>query len=114
MSNVLNFNKYRPPILPIELLDKQQTVLHVTPPTVVLQEELRARMSELNALLNGGDEEKRDGLWSLAARLMSCNRNMLTFTPESLRTAYGLDEEDLVVFYEAYAEFLSNLENAKN
>lgn len=114
MANTLSFSKYRPPILPVELLDKQKTVLHVTPPTVALQEELRARMTELNALLTGGDEEKREGLWDLAARLMSCNRNMLTLTPDVLRTVYGLDEEDLVVFYDEYASFLSNLENAKN
>lgn len=114
MAKTLSFNKYRPPILPVELLDKQKTVLHITPPTVALQEELRARMTELNALLTGGDEEQRAGLWSLAARLMSCNRNMMKITPDALRTTYGLDEEDLIVFYDEYAAFLNDLETAKN
>ena len=114
MTNTLSFKRYRPPVLPVELLDERQTVIHVTPPTVALQEELRGCMSELNALLTGGEEEKREGLWDLAARLMSCNRNMLTLTPDSLRATYGLDEEDLVVFYDEYARFLTDLENAKN
>lgn len=112
--NTLNFNKYRPPILPIEMMDDESTVINVVPPTVELQEELRARLPELNALLTGGNEEMRKGLYDLAARLMSNNRNMLTITPEQLRKTYRLDEEDLVVFYNAYADFLKGIENAKN
>jgi hypothetical protein len=112
--NTLNFNKYRPPILPIEMMDEDHTVIHVTPPTVDLQEELRASTADLYALLNGDDESKREGLFDLAARLMSCNRNMRKVTPEQLRTTYRLDEEDMVVFYEAYADFLKGIENAKN
>ena len=114
MANTLQFERYRPPILPVELMDKQRTILNVTPPTVDLQEELRAKVGDLNDLLNGTDDEKRLGLWDLAARLMSCNRNMRQITPEQLCTAYGLDEEDLVVFFEAYADFLKGIENAKN
>lgn len=110
----LNFNKYRPPILPIEMLDDEHTVIHVVPPTVDLQEELRARSVDLYALLEGGDDEKRTALFDLAARLMSCNRNMRKITPEQLRTTYRLDEEDMVVFYEMYTNFVRRIENAKN
>lgn len=110
----LNFNKYRPPILPIEMLDDEHTVIHVVPPTVDLQEELRARSADLHALLEGGDDEKRTALFDLAARLMSCNRNMRTITPEQLTTTYRLDEEDMVVFFEAYTNFVRRIENAKN
>ena len=112
--NTLNFNRYRPPILPIEMLDDERTVINVVPPTVDLQEELRASTADLYALLNGDDESKRTGLWDLAARLMSCNRNMRKVTPKQLRDTFRLDEEDLVVFYEAYADFLKGIENAKN
>lgn len=114
MANTLHFNRYRPPILPVELMDKQHTVIHVTPPTVDLQEELRTRQSELRVLLSGDDDDMRDALYDLAARLMSCNRNMRPITAEQLRTVYGIDEEDLVVFYQVYADFLKEIENAKN
>lgn len=114
MANVVNFNRHRPPILPVELLDDENTVIHVTPPTVDLQEELRARLPEINALLSGNDDEKRAVLFDLAARLMSCNRNMRKITAEQLRTIYRVDEEDLIIFYNAYAGFLTDLENAKN
>ena len=115
MANTLVFNRHRPPILPIELMDEQNTVIHVTPPTVDLQEELRARLTDLTSLFNGDDEdEKRAALFDLAARLMSCNRNMRKITAEQLCTVYRVDEEDLVVFYHAYADFLKEIENAKN
>lgn len=114
MANTLVFNRHRPPILPVEMMDAQKTVINVTPPTVELQEELRARLADLNALLNGDDEEKRGALFDLAARLMSCNRNMRKITPEQLHKTYRVDEEDLVVFYNAYADFLTEIENAKN
>lgn len=114
MDNVINFDRYRPPVLRVVLQDEQRTALQVTPPTVALQEELRARISDLNALLSGTDDEKREGLFDLAARLMSCNRNMRKITPGQLHTEYGIVEEDLVVFFEAYADFLKGLENAKN
>lgn len=114
MANTLNFNKYRPPVLPVELTDETTILLRVTPPTVELQEELRGRQTDLQALLSGGDDEIRETLYDLAARLMSCNRNLRTITAEMLRVNYGLDEEDLIVFFQAYADFLKELENAKN
>lgn len=113
MSTV-NFNRHRPPILEVPLLDKDATVLHITLPTVDLQEELRASAADFNALLEGGTEKQRAALFDLAARLMSCNRNWLKITPEELRKKYKLDEEDLVVFFQAYAEFITRTENAKN
>ena len=114
MSNTVDFNRYRPPILRVPLMDKAETVLHVTPPTVELQEELRARLPELSALLSGEEDEQRATLYDLAARLMSCNRNMRTITPEQLRGKYHLDEEDLIVFFTEYADFVKGIENLKN
>ena len=108
----LNFNKHRPPIFRVELMDEEGTVLHITPPTVDLQEELR--QSNFMALISGDDEDKRAALFDLAARLMSCNRNMRKITPEQLRTTYNLDEEDLVVFYHEYVAYIKGIENAKN
>lgn len=114
MSNLLTFNRHRPPILPVELMDDDHTVLHIMPPTVELQEELRSVDSDFKALLAGGDDEKRVAFFDLAARLMSCNRNMRKITPEELRKVYRLDEEDLVVFFYAYADFVKGIENLKN
>lgn len=113
MSTV-DFNRHRPPFLEVPLFDRDETVLQVTPPTVELQEELRASAGDFRALLAGGDDEKRAALWDLAARLMSVNRNMTKITPELLRKKYKLVEDDLVVFFQDYAAFVSRIENAKN
>ena len=114
MANTLVFNRHRPPILPIVLPDKRQTCLHLTPPTVDLQEELRAQQGQFQELLSKEDETMSDALYALAARLMSCNRNMKQITAKQLRSTYDMDEADLVVFYQAYTDFLLEIEHAKN
>lgn len=113
MSSV-NFSKHRPPILEVPLFDKDETVLHVTLPTVDLQEELRATADEFSALLEGGDSEKRAAFYDLAARLMSNNRDWLKITPEDLRKKYKMDTEDLIVFFHEFVDFVRGVENAKN
>lgn len=112
--NNFSFNRHRPPIWAVEMPDEESTVLHITPPTVDLQEELRASAADFNALLAGGADEKRAALYDLAARLMSCNRNMLTITAEQLRKTYHIDAEDLVDFFHGYVDFLKGIESAKN
>lgn len=114
MAKLLNFNQYRPPVLPLELMDDKRTRLNLSPPTVDLQEELRARQSELRELLSQEDAEMVNALYDLAARLINCNRNLKRFTADELRTTYRMDVEDLVLFYRAYADFLLEIENAKN
>jgi hypothetical protein len=94
--------------------DEESTVIHIIPPTVDLQEELRASASDFYSLLDGGNAEQRAALYDLAARLMSCNRNMLTLTAEDLRKTYHLDTEDLVEFFHGYVDFIKGIENAKN
>ena len=112
--STLNFNKYRPPIMVVEMPDEETPVLHITPPTVDLQEELRATAGEFNALLAGGTDEKRAAFYDFAARLMSNNRDWIKITPEDLRKKYHLDVEDLTVFFHDYVDFVKGIENAKN
>lgn len=110
--DTFSFNRHRPPILPIEMTDG--TVIHVSLPTVDLQEELRAYAGDFDALLSGGNADKVEALYGLAARLLSCNRNLLKVTAEDLRKTYHLDTEDLVEFFHAYVTFLQGIEKAKN
>lgn len=110
----LEFNKYRPPILRVHMMDDDHTILHIVPPTVALQEELRSVSDTLASLLCGGEEDQRKGLTNLAARLMSCNRNGVSISADDLIKRYNLDTADLAIFYDRYVEFLTNIENAKN
>lgn len=112
--SIVNFNRHRPPILEVPLFDKDETILHVTPPTVDLQEELQECAADFKALVGGGTDEQREAVWNLCARLMSCNRNWRKITAEDLRKKYKLVEEDLVIFLEDYVNFINGIENAKN
>lgn len=112
--STFSFNRHRPPIWAVEMPDEDNTVLHIIPPTVDLQEEMRASASNLYSLLDGGSDEQRVALYDLAARLMSCNRNLLKITAEDLHKVYHLDVEDLVEFFHGYVDFVKGIENAKN
>lgn len=114
MAQLLDFNIHRPNVLPLKLADDKQTMINVVPPTVDLQEELRANSDQLSILLGQADEEMIEALYDLAARLMSCNRNYKKFTAEDLRTTYRMDAEDLAVFYLRYSAYLEEMEHAKN
>lgn len=114
MANVIDFRNMRPPTLPLIMNDEAGTAIDVTPPTVDLVEELKTNLPHLQELLTGEDPEIRTGLYDLAARLISCNRNLRRVTGEQLRMVYRLSEEDLVVFFSAYTDFISGIEHAKN
>ena len=113
MAEVLDFNKYRPPVLPL-LLPGEGKRLNLIPPTLDLLEELRASRERLSVLLTQEDEEMVDALFELAARLMSCNRQLKKIKADYLRNVCGMDEADLGVFFQAYTNYLTDLENAKN
>lgn len=114
MSMIVDFNRFRPPILTVPLMDEAKTVLHVVPPTVALQEELQARSGELSTLLMGDDDEAVGAFYTLAANLMSCNRDLKKITGEQLRTVYNLDVEDLIVFFNTYTVYIQEIKSAKN
>lgn len=114
MAEPLIFNRHRPPILPVELMDKDHTVLNLQPPTVELQEELRTNKGFLSSLMSEDEDKAVAALYDLAARLMSCNRNMKKVTAEQLQKKYNLDTDDLVIFFQAYARYIEEIENAKN
>ncbi len=114
MSKIIDFNEYRRPELVLVLKDKEGTVLHVTSPTKQLVKEFRANLHELQTVLSKTDAEASRLVYHLAAKLMSCNLDNLTFTAEELAKKYCLNLEDMAVFFTAYNEFIGELENAKN
>lgn len=114
MADVLDFSKHRPPTLPVVFNDPAQTSISVTPPSVDLVEELIANADTLQQLLLQDDDSAVEQLYDLAARLMSCNRNLKKITPEALRNVYNIEEADLAEFFTAYTDYLHELKTAKN
>lgn len=114
MANIVDFNAYRRPELVLVLKDEARTVLHVTAPTKQLVEELRANLHELQTALTRQDEEASRLVYYLAAKLCNCNLDGRMFTGEDLAKKYGLNLEDMAVFYTSYVDFIDEIEKAKN
>lgn len=114
MSKSLDFNALNPPTLVLTMRDERHTEIVVTTPTEMLVEELQALAPELTRLLAGNDAESIKTAYTLAAKLISCNRSGLTVTADDLRTKYRLNLEALIVFYNVYLDFLNEITGAKN
>lgn len=114
MANILDFNAYRRPELIIVMKDEKGTTLHVTTPTEQLVEEFRANLTELQRALTGQDEEASRTVYHLAAKVINCNLDGVITTGEELAKKYGLNLEDMTIFWTAYLEFIEEIQNAKN
>ena len=114
MGETYSFSAHRPPVLEIEMPDKKQTVVHITPPTLKLIEEVTERMPELLDLHTKGAPERARASFDLAARMMSYNLDGMAFTAEDLRDVYKLTRYDVLGFFKLYVNFLANLKDAKN
>lgn len=114
MSKTLDFNSYRRPELVLVMKDDAQTIIHVTTPVLQLVEELRANLDELQSALTAGDAESTRQVYTLAAKLISCNLDGLTVTGMDLAKKYRLNLRDMADFYEVYLDFIEEIKNAKN
>lgn len=112
-TKVLDFNSAQRPTLELTMMDDDRTVLRVkTPPESMIRE--LENMSEDLEKLKTGDRDSVEMIYDLAARLMSCNRSFLTVTVEDLRGKYRMELEDLLLFFNMYFDFITELTNEKN
>lgn len=114
MAKGLNFRNFKQPTLPLNMNDAEETLITVTSPTVELTERLEANQDNIVAVFERGDRESLDSVWSLAADLISCNREHIKVTAEELKGRYGVSYEMLMAFFVAYTDFIDEIENAKN
>lgn len=114
MAKSLNFRSFAQPTLPINMNDAEETLFTVTTPSVELVEKLDANKDEIIAAFKKGDRNSLDEIWSLAASLISCNREGRQVTAEELKGRYGMDYRMLFAFYQVYGEFIDEIEAAKN
>jgi hypothetical protein len=114
MAKTLDFNVLNAPTLPLVMRDDGRTEIVVTTPTEGLVEELQSMAPALGQVLQAGDTESTKAVYTLAAKLISCNRSGLQVTADDLRGKYRLNLESLVVFFNVYLDFLNEFMNAKN
>ena len=114
MAKGLNFRNFAQPTLPIIMNDAEETLFTVVAPTVELVEILEANEAEIKAVFEKGDKESLDEIWTLVARLISCNREGRKVTVEELKGRYGMSYQMLYAFLQAYGSFVNEIETAKN
>ena len=114
MAKTLDFNALVPPTLPLVMRDAEKTEIIVTAPLEALVEELQAVAPVMEEALRSEEATAVPVIYDLAARLISCNKQGLQVTADDLRDKYKLNLESLVVFYNVYLDFLSEITNAKN
>ncbi len=110
----LDFNSIKRPTLLLTMSDEEQTQIKVCAPSERLVEELTATALELEAVAKSGDKEAVACIYDLAARLINCNRSFITVTVDDLRNKFHLDLEALIVFFNAYLDFINEIANSKN
>ena len=64
--------------------------------------------------MKGTGPETSKAVYALAAKLINCNLDFFKTTGEELATKYGVSQQDLILFYTIYLEFLEEIDNAKN
>ena len=114
MSKVLDFNTIKRPTLRLVMQDEAKTCINVALPAEGLIEELQNMLPELTPILSRGDADSIRECYGLAAKLINCNRSFVTVTADDLRNKYDMDLEALVVFFNAYVGFISEIANEKN
>lgn len=110
----LNFNQLQRPILELTMMDKDQTVINVTTPTMDLLEELETALPQFEDTAKEGNKAAVQAIYDLAARLISCNLSFIPVTAEELRTKYRMGLDYMQVFFSAYMDFVSGIYNQKN
>lgn len=113
MAKTLNFNNTKKQYLTVTLADKDKTTIMVgTPTRKILNDLLSMQESLESAKDDNASTEDMDSLFESCATIMSRNKGGIEITKEYLEDIF--DFEDIIVFFNAYMEFISEVMGAKN
>ena len=113
MAKALNFNNVKKTYLTVTLADEANTTLMIGTPTKAIMDDLVALQDSLD---NISDEEASteatDELYGACAKLMSRNKGSIKISKEYLEEVF--DFEDIIIFFNAYMDFISEVTSGKN
>lgn len=113
MANYLNFNNVKKHYLSVTLADEKNTTLLIGTPTKKLMDDLTLLQSSLEEIeKDSGNTESFDELYNACAKIMSRNKAGVVITKEKLEDIF--DFEDVLIFFNAYMEFIDEVANLKN
>lgn len=110
----LDLNKAKRQSFPVTMMDKKQTVFNLVMPNAEAIKKLQTIYKELQSVISDNDTDALDACYEVAAELFSCNRMQRKVTVDELKSVYAMEFEDLVIFFNAYMEFINELTKAKN
>ena len=113
----LDLNTAQLPVLELTLRDDDRTVVKVSTPTVQLAENLKGLAPKIDALQGlgeGGLGSDAEIIYELAAQLISCNKSGFTCTAAELRDRYRMNHETLILFFNAYTDYMQAVTHGKN
>ena len=113
MAKPLDFNKLKKRYLNVTLADERQTTIMIGTPTKAVMDDLLAMRSTLDDVEGDNvDPEIMDDLYNVCAKVMSRNKGGVTITADHL--AECLDFEDIMIFFNAYMDFIGEISDEKN
>lgn len=110
MAKALDFNKIKKRYFTVTLADENNTTLMISTPTKEIMDEFIGMKDSLNAETLGDDAI--DMLYELCAKIMSRNKGGIKISQNDLVKIF--DFEDIIVFIQAYTDFINELTNSKN
>lgn len=113
MSRPLNFNNVKKQYLTVTLADADNTTIMVGTPTKSVMNQLLILQESVEAIADGDtSDEILDDLYLACAKIMSRNKGGIEITKEFLEEIF--DFEDVVIFFNAYINFVTEFSKAKN
>ena len=113
MAKPLNFNNVKKQYLTVTLADENKTTLMIGTPTKQIMDDLIV-LRDLKESVDEGeaDAEVMDGLYSACARIMSRNKGGIPIEKSLLEEIF--DFEDIMIFFNAYMNFVNEINQSKN
>lgn len=107
----LDFTKRKKEYLTVKLNDEKKTVLMIGTPTKAILSEFVALNEKIDED-GGADSEAINDLYHVCAKVMSFNKGGIRITSDYLADFF--DIEDIMIFFNAYTEFISSVTTQKN
>lgn len=113
MNNTLDFNKIKKQYLTVTLADENKTVIMIGTPTKSIMNIVTSLYNSLDTLSDDEiDVETMSDIYDAVAKIMSRNKTNKKIEKEYLEEIF--DFEDIIIFINAYMEFITALADQKN
>ena len=109
MAKPLDFNKIKKRYFTVTLADENNTTLMISTPTKEIMDEFIGMKDSLGDTIG---DDAIDMLYELCAKIMNRNKGGIKIIKDDLVKIF--DFEDIIVFIQAYTNFINELTNSKN